>query len=324
MFQNNEVIQEKVNISTILNKYSQEELMEHYLGVPLIINRAFSNPFRLDLNPSCSLYYKNNTLYFYDHVHYFSGNWLSVAALRYELITILDNAKLNSFIYQETLNLIYEELFENRVYVKPVNIPETYKEKEHIEIKVQPRNWMQYDKEYWNPIELHYLAQEHIFPIEYAVIYNKKVCINSKNNPTYGYRYGEKSWKIYSPLNPIKKDKWKQNIPKNQKDIIGKSNIKVGTTSRKDSILLHQYTGWECSNYQGEGYIPDETDIGLYIMDNDPAGYIAGRKFKDKFNIKIESTPKFKDPFEFAKKDMEGFKQWINYLKVWQQEAQLL
>ena len=39
----------------ILNKVSQEQLMEHYLGIP-VKKGLFKSPLRRDKNPTCAFY----------------------------------------------------------------------------------------------------------------------------------------------------------------------------------------------------------------------------------------------------------------------------
>ena len=306
------------NKQDILSVYTQEELMEYFLGIPLVFYDKFTNPFRVDTHPSCGLHYYKEQLFFKDYAKYFLGNWIGVAALYYNIIDINTSGKLDTSTYVKTLNKVKEELIDKKVKLNAVTVNKDNLlscENQHI-IKVQPRTWTTYDRDYWNPIPKEVLKDNHIYPIEYATVNGRKAISNSPTLPLYGYRYSKTSWKIYSPLNE-KHKKWKQNIPLNMMDTVGDNYIRVMTTSKKDSILINQFTGWECYNYQSEMLIPQDLkeNTVLYLADNDSPGLTAARSIREKFGITVMTTPQFKDPFEFASNNLEEFKKWIIQLK---------
>ena len=49
----------RVTKEMILKKVSQEQLMEHYLGIP-VKKGLFKSPLRKDKNPTCSFYWNKN------------------------------------------------------------------------------------------------------------------------------------------------------------------------------------------------------------------------------------------------------------------------
>ena len=66
----------------ILSRFSEEQLMEYYLHIP-IKKGLFRSPLRKDINPTCSLFRnKSNTLIFKDFA---TGQYLDVFGVVQEL-----------------------------------------------------------------------------------------------------------------------------------------------------------------------------------------------------------------------------------------------
>ena len=76
-----EFVLEPINITKdlILNRVSEERLMEHYLGVP-VKKGLFRSPLRQDNRPTCAFYRSNKTgrLLVKDFGNNFSGDFVSV------------------------------------------------------------------------------------------------------------------------------------------------------------------------------------------------------------------------------------------------------
>lgn len=74
----------RVTKEMILNKISQEQLMEHYLGVPCR-KGLFRSPLRQDKRPTCAFYRnKNGDLIFKDFGSTFCGNFISVVMEKFQ------------------------------------------------------------------------------------------------------------------------------------------------------------------------------------------------------------------------------------------------
>lgn len=68
----------------ILGKVSEEQLMEHYLGIP-VKKGLFRSPLRQDRNPTCAFYRnKKGELILKDFAGYFSGNVFSVVMEKFQ------------------------------------------------------------------------------------------------------------------------------------------------------------------------------------------------------------------------------------------------
>lgn len=67
----------------ILNKVSEETIMEHYLGVP-VKKGLFKSPLRKDNHPTCAFYRnKHGELIFKDFGSDISGNFISVVMYKF-------------------------------------------------------------------------------------------------------------------------------------------------------------------------------------------------------------------------------------------------
>lgn len=68
----------------ILQRVSEEQLMEHYLGIP-VRKGLFVSPLRQDKNPTCAFYRnKNGDLIFKDFSGAFCGNFISVVMEKFQ------------------------------------------------------------------------------------------------------------------------------------------------------------------------------------------------------------------------------------------------
>ncbi|MCU9611898.1 hypothetical protein OEK97_28740, partial [Escherichia coli] len=72
---------------------------------------SFSNPFRVDNKPSCTLSYYGDKLIFRDWTRYFYGNWVKVAGLYYGILDV-DNSYTNPEQYHKILEVVYKSLIQ--------------------------------------------------------------------------------------------------------------------------------------------------------------------------------------------------------------------
>src|SRR5574343_2100825 len=93
----------------LLDTYSQEDLMVHYLDVPSLPYGVFNNPFRIDNNPSCTVGWYNGKLYFTDwSIESKPKKWgiVGVAGLRYGITSLTES----SFLSEDKFTLIIETM----------------------------------------------------------------------------------------------------------------------------------------------------------------------------------------------------------------------
>lgn len=74
----------RVTKELILKKVSEEQLMEHYLGIP-VKRGLFVSPLRQDKHPTCAFYRnKKGDLIFKDFGSTFCGNFISVVMEKFQ------------------------------------------------------------------------------------------------------------------------------------------------------------------------------------------------------------------------------------------------
>lgn len=298
----------------ILQYYSQEELME-YFGIPLI-SSSFSNPFRKDNKPSCSLYYYKDKLIFKDFARYFWGTWVQVAGLYYGLLSP-DNSYTDRDTYFLILDITYKSLIqgENLPKINKIENVPVLTTKVKPDFYVSLRNWNSSDVAYWNPIPISLLNYYNVYAIQ-KVYYGdipQPHLESSLLNPTYGYRCGKgnNKWVIYKPFD--KEHKWKKNISidtilgYDRNDITLYDSPKILCSSLKDALSVRLATNneYETYCYQSENYIPEqlEPNTQLIILDNDKTGIYQAELLSEKFNIPhLILKGEGKDAFDIAKK----------------------
>lgn len=324
-------INSKVFISHLLEYYNEEDIMMYY-KIP--ISSSFCNPYRIDNNPSCTVGYVNNRLYFTDWTFQKSYNIVGVACLFYELIEFGED--IEEELYQYALQMMYKDLIKSKNRIELLNLKKTKEKKiiiqseKKIIMNVKLREWSEQDVNYWFPLPISYISNYYVFPIEYLTI-NKEIKVrHQKNNMLYGYYFKEYStkdneiWKSYKPL--VKKgtneykEKWFGNCKTHyiNKVFDMVNNIKAICTSHKDSLSFKWITGIDSYNYQSESYIP--TDIlentKYVVIDNDEAGERFGKIMNEKFGLTI-IRPVDKDVFEdLSNYDIELLKKhYLNQCK---------
>lgn len=74
----------QVTKEMITNRIPQEQLMEHYLGIP-VRKGLFKSPLRNDNHETCAFYKnKNGDIIFKDFAEFFSGDFLAVVMEKFQ------------------------------------------------------------------------------------------------------------------------------------------------------------------------------------------------------------------------------------------------
>lgn len=301
------------NLESIYSRYSQEELMEYYTGIPLT-NLKFCSPFREDNNPSCGYFWKGDKLFYKDYGGYFFGDWLDIASLCYNITNI---GIRNKQEYIETIRLVCEEVLDKNIQISHkanLRAKNVQKSEGNILIEVKKREWENYDREFWNPITTDWLDYYNVIPVS-NVYFNSNLhtgLSSTPKDPTYAYlewQGGHYKVKTYKPLS--KEFKWRNNYSKGT--ISGKDLSdevpKILCTSLKDCIAVRMATGYVTYCGQGEnGDIEIKPNTLVLIADNDEAGL----NYASRLDIPYITLSE-KDPFDVAKK--KGLKTLRN--EIW-------
>lgn len=270
---------------TILNGFSQEQIFQHYLGIEVVFGRLIKSPLRKDAKPTCSFYYKNNTLYFRDFAGYFWGDCFSLVM------------KLENCSFYEALTKIYYSM-------KPTPQPKlTIKKDRTHSVLVKKREWNKIDIDYWYQynITTSLLDYYSVIPCENVWIQKngttKLYYTWTGKNPTYAYKFDHGDYKVYNPL--IKKFYMIKGHLEGYNQLPRTGEVLIITKSLKDVMCLRSFgvlaiaKSGESAIFTKEQYeeLSKRFKTIYSLFDYDYAGICAANKIKKEFNIRPYFIP---------------------------------
>lgn len=237
-------IEPTIDKEYILSHYSQEQIMEYYLGLPkIIVGRKFNSPFRDDKNPSCSVAYsRRGKLIFKDFATDFGGDCFDVAM---EKMGVSYHDALRQVAMDFNLINATGPRMPKRDYS---HLEEAKAQGGITDIQVNIRKWKEVDKIYWKDrygIGTDTLKKYGVYPVDVAWI-NEKVVYAAghypENDPCYAYRLRKGEFKLYFPLRSKDDDRTRfmSNTTKVQgfRQLPEKGKYLVMTKSMKDVMVL--------------------------------------------------------------------------------------
>ena len=283
----------KVTKELILSRFSEEQIMEYYLHVP-IKRGLFRSPLRRDKEPTCSFYRnRSGDLIFKDFA---TGQHLNVFGV------VQDIFKCNFF---EALRIIANDfgIVRSRSIARnPGKInenPVKIKDKEMSKIQIEVQDFTDLELKWWKKygITLDILKKFDVYSCKHVFLNDQVFAKSQQHCPIFGY-YGKKYqglelWKIYFPKRtsyrfignyPAKKLQGYDKLPKTGK-------ICVITKSLKDCMALYAYGIPACAP-NSETVIPSEAVINdllsrfeyvFCLWDNDYTGVSFLNKIKRKY-----------------------------------------
>jgi hypothetical protein len=242
----------------LLEKVSQEEIMERYTGISSIqVGVKYNVPPHIrpgDENPSFQFKYNiHGRLRATDFAGSFNGDCFDVAASYFSLNTSVKR-DFNELLHRIARDFrVHKYSSEKNVKGKPIQIDVPIRPK--IVYIPEFRKWNYSDTLWWN---LRFTEEElyfnRIFAIQAIWTINSNIPEYSYNkyDPCYGYLIGKDSatgieeWKFYFPLRK-REDKFKSRFISNGHSIQGitrirKSEYGIVTKSYKDAALLKRFS----------------------------------------------------------------------------------
>ena len=332
--------QQKLNKDLILSKYSEEQIMEYYLNVP-VKKGLFRSPIRSDKNPTCSFYRnKSGDLIFKDFA---TGQHLNIFGIVQEI---------HHCDYHKALRIIANDLGIIKNKSIPKNIGKInlnavkFKDRETSKIQVQIQDFTEQDLKWWGKygITKGILNHFNVFSCKHVFLNGNLFASYQQHCPIYGY-YGGKIqenkekielWKCYFPKRkeyrfignyPAKKLQGYDKLPK-------KGKICVLTKAQKDVMALYAYGIPACAP-NSETVIPSKTIIDdlinrfeyvFALWDNDNTGVTFLNKMKRQFpQLHCLIIPKHYEAKDFSDLrakygEQETKKFIIKYLKYFKQK----
>lgn len=231
----------KITKELILSKYSEEQLMEFYLHIP-VKKGLFRSPLREDKFPTCSFYRnKSGDLIFKDFA---TGQHLNI----FGIVQVLFNCT-----YYQALKIIANDLnivHDDSIVKNSGKLNNTYikiSESELSKIQVEIQDFTELELKWWNKygVTLNILKLFNVYSCKYVFLNGNLVARSQQHCPIFGY-YGKKYhglelWKCYFPKRkeyrfinnwPSKKIQGYDQLPKSGK-------LLIITKSMKDCLSMY-------------------------------------------------------------------------------------
>ena len=320
--------QPKITKELILSRFSEEQLMEYYLHIP-VKKGLFRSPLRRDKQPTCSFYRnKSGTLIFKDFA---TGQHLNI----FDVVQSIFRCD-----YFESLRIIANDfgiVRDNTLHKNPGKInlnPIKIKDKEISKIQIEVQEFTDSELKWWGKygISKDILKRLDVYSCKHVFLNDQLFAESQQHCPIFGY-YGKKYqglelWRCYFPKRtsfrfitnwPSKKIQGYDQLPK-------KGKLLVITKSMKDSMCLYSCGITACAPNSENLFIPDKVLEDLknrfenivVLYDNDRPGlYNMAKIRKEHPELTYVFIPKrygSKDISDFYKD--HGRKETLNLIKT--------
>jgi len=271
--------------SAVLEKVTQEQIFEKYLGLPIEEGVQYCNPLRIDNTPGCKYYYNAiGTLYFHDFGKY---HWDCFAVVQFRFnVSFIDSIKI--IIRDFNLNGLQPNIIQQQY--SGIKVRE--------EIRVSIREWEISDLQYWRKynIDIDTLKNYRIFACK-SIWLNGEYYVCKKNDPCYCYYFGDNLYKLYFPAR-LEYGRFFQNLVRTDEFLMGMSQLPgrgdklIITKSYKDAVSISTFQLNAASVFDEYHIITERLFLHLKerfpiiytLFDNDTAGRQLSIKYQRKFN----------------------------------------
>lgn len=222
-----------INKKFILEKLSQEEILEKYLGVEITFTEAVCSPLRNDSRPTCTFkQYPNGNIVFKDWSGDFIGNCFEVVMRKYG-IGFRDACKKIAVDF----NLVKGGFVKKK-------LPKTYNhklKKDNAKIQVKYRPFTEADRDYWISYGIcsDTLARYYVKSVRFAWVGETLRYSFRQKDPCYIYHFGSKV-KLYFPLREEYRFLGNYVGLQGYYQLPATGDYLVITKSLKDVMFLHQ------------------------------------------------------------------------------------
>lgn len=305
--------QPKITKELILSKFSEEQLMEYYLHIP-VKKGLFRSPLRRDKQPTCSFYRNSKRILIFKD--FATGQHLNV----FDVVQSLFNCN-----YFEALRIIANDfnivkdknLCKNpgKINLNPIKI----KDKEISKIQIEIQEFTKNELKWWGKygITKEILERFSVYSCKHVFLNDQLFAASQQHCPIFGY-YGKKYqglelWRCYFPKRtsfrfitnwPSKKIQGFDQLPKTGK-------LLIITKSMKDVMCLYSCGITACAPNSENLFISDVVLEDLkkrfkYIVvfyDNDRPGLINMAKIRKEHPELIYTYI----PHKYGSKDISDF-----------------
>lgn len=187
----------KLTKETILNKVSQSQIFQYYLGYTPEEGKRYTNPLRRDNNPDCVFYVKDGKIKFKDFAGRLNEDCFGIVML------------IHRCNYPVALEQIAKDFglygWSNKVPIfREESVLEEKKDKQRTRFTVRFRPWNLIDAKYWKQ---YYISRDileifNVRPVKIVWINDKEIpsYIYTDNDPCYAFMFPDKTVKLYFPF----------------------------------------------------------------------------------------------------------------------------
>ena len=311
-----------ISISELFDKYSEVEILTAVFPEITSIPCKISSPFRVDDNPSFSIYLSENK-----HVRFMDFGDTDCKGSLLDLLCKYWNCSFHQ-VFDKILEVMQkQEGLDVAIKHKQIKTLTRKESSELTTIQVAVRPWKDYDLEYWSSygITKTWLTYANVRPISHKIITKKdketgktKKYIFPADKLAYVFcenKEGKLSLKIYQPMN-TKGFKWCSCMDSSVISLWTKvpeyGDRIVIASSLKDSLVLGCQLHIPAIAPQGEGYNLSDTAISE-----------LKRRYKKVFIAFDVDEPGIKDAKKLSEKtgfpyiipDLKGEKDFSDYFK---------
>lgn len=320
-------IKPKITKELILSRFSEEQLMEYYLHVP-VKKGLFRSPLRKDRRPTCSFYRNgSNTLIFKDFA---TGQHLNIFGVVQEMFHCDYFEALR--IIANDMGIVRDKSLQKnsgKINEHPVRM----QDKEMSKIQVEVQDFTDLELKWWGKygITLETLKRFNVYSCKHVFLNGQLVAKSQQHCPIFGY-YGKKYqgielWRCYFPKRisfrfitnwPSKKIQGYDQLPKSGK-------LLVITKSMKDCLCLYSCGITACAPNSENLFISDAVleelksrfeNIVVFYDNDRPGLYNMAKIRREHPELVFVYIPK-----EYGSKDISDFykdhgrKETLNLIK---------
>lgn len=317
----------KITKELILSRFSEEQLMEYYLHVP-VKKGLFRSPLRKDRRPTCSFYRNgSNTLIFKDFA---TGQHLNIFGVVQEMFHCDYFEALR--IIANDMGIVRDKSLQKnsgKINEHPVRM----QDKEMSKIQVEVQDFTDLELKWWGKygITLETLKRFNVYSCKHVFLNGQLVAKSQQHCPIFGY-YGKKYqgielWRCYFPKRtsfrfitnwPSKKIQGYDQLPKSGK-------LLVITKSMKDCLCLYSCGITACAPNSENLFISDAVleelksrfeNIVVFYDNDRPGLYNMAKIRREHPELVFVYIPK-----EYGSKDISDFykdhgrKETLNLIK---------
>lgn len=307
----------KLTKDLILQRLSEETIMEYYLGIS-ITKGLVKSPFRNDKHPTCAFFRNpSGELIFKDFSGDFYGNCFSVVMRKY-----------NCSFYKALQIIANDFGIVKSNYITTSSQPIRYsnkkfKDSKPCDIRVTIQPFTEEELSWWKEygITEKTLKLFNVFSCKYLFLNGELFQTSNKKNFIFGYYYGKgederELWRIYFPKQRDFRflSNWKHNLVQGSKQLPDKGEFVVITKSMKDVMCLYEL-GVTAIAPNSETLFINEKQLEVLknrfqkivvLYDQDRAGKYNMAKIRRKYPelsyLVIPESYKAKDISDFFKK----------------------